>query len=87
MLVLTRKAEESIMIENNIEVKILKIQGNQVHIGINAPKHISIYRQEIFQQVQEANKNAVQTSVTSDKFKQLEQNLGAFRQLLEAKKK
>lgn len=85
MLVLTRKAEESIMIENNIEIKVLKIQGNQVHLGITAPKHISIYRQEIYRQVQEANRTAVQTSITTDKFKQLEENLGAFRQLLRGK--
>jgi len=51
MLILTRKSDESIMIGHNIEIKILKVQGNQVHIGITAPRNISVYRQEIYEQI------------------------------------
>ncbi len=86
MLVLTRKLEESIIIENNIEVKILKIQGNQVHIGISAPKHISIYRDEIYQQVKEENQSAVQTFAENAKFERLEKDLDAFRKLIHENK-
>ena len=55
MLILTRKSDESIIIGYNIEVKILKVQGNQVHIGIEAPRELSIYRQEIYEQIRAEN--------------------------------
>lgn len=58
MLVLTRKKEQSIIVNDNIEITILDIQGDQVRIGINAPKNISIYRKEIFVEIQEENKKA-----------------------------
>ena len=63
MLVLTRKSDESIIISNNIEVKVLKIQGNQVHLGITAPRSISVYRNELYNQVKNENKKAVQTTM------------------------
>lgn len=85
MLVLTRKCEESIIIENNIEVKILKIQGNQVHIGVNAPKNVSIYRSEIYAQVKAQNQSAVHPADGEDRLKTLERELGAFKKLIEAK--
>jgi len=47
MLVLTRKESESIVIADSIEVIITRITGNKVRIGINAPRHISVYRKEI----------------------------------------
>ena len=83
MLVLTRKCEESIIIENNIEVKILKIQGNQVHIGVNAPKTVSIYRSEIYAQVKAQNQSAVHAADGEDRLKTLERELGAFKKLIE----
>ncbi|MCX7841769.1 MAG: carbon storage regulator CsrA, partial [Clostridia bacterium] len=46
MLVLTRKKEQSIIINENIEVTILEVQGEQVRIGIKAPKSVSVYRKE-----------------------------------------
>ncbi|SFQ02766.1 carbon storage regulator CsrA [Caldicoprobacter faecalis] len=59
MLVLTRKPGQSILIGDNIEVKIIDVQGDQVRIGINAPKDISILRKELMDEVRQANREAV----------------------------
>ena len=48
MLVLTRRAGESIMIDNEIELKVLKIRGSQVHLGIDAPKESAVHRKEVW---------------------------------------
>jgi carbon storage regulator len=58
VLVLTRKKNESIVINDNIEITIVDVQGDQVRIGINAPKSVSIYRKEIFLEIQAENKRA-----------------------------
>ena len=58
MLTLSRKKNESLIVNNTIEVTILDIKGDQVKIGISAPKEIPIYRKEIYMQIQDANKNA-----------------------------
>ena len=60
MLVLTRKKEQSIIINDDIEITVLDIQGDQVRIGINAPKNISIHRKEVFLEIQEENKRAAE---------------------------
>ena len=62
MLILTRKSDESIIIGGNVEVKILKITPTQVHLGIIAPKSVSIYRNEVFEQVVNENQAAMQSS-------------------------
>lgn len=59
MLALSRKSNESIVIGHDVEITILEIKGDQVKIGINAPKSVPIYRKEIYLQIQEANKEAV----------------------------
>jgi len=56
MLILTRRVDESIMIEDNIEVKILGIKGGQVRIGFEAPAEIPIHRAEIYERIQEEKK-------------------------------
>ena len=61
MLALSRKRDESLIIDNNIEVTILDIRGDQVKIGISAPKSIPIYRKEVYLQIQESNKQAMDT--------------------------
>ncbi|MDR0948321.1 MAG: carbon storage regulator CsrA [Lachnospiraceae bacterium] len=58
MLALSRKRGESLILNNNIEITILDIKGDQVKIGINAPKEIPIYRKEVYLQIQAANKAA-----------------------------
>lgn len=59
MLALSRKKNEAIVINNNIEITILEVKGDQVKIGINAPKEVPIYRKEVYLQIQEANKEAM----------------------------
>lgn len=61
MLVLTRKLGESITIGNDIKVTVLEMQGKQVKIGITAPKELSVYREEIYQKIQEENRKAAMT--------------------------
>lgn len=60
MLALARKINQSIMIGNDIEVTLLEIKGDQIKIGISAPQNVPIYRKEIFDQIQQENKNAGQ---------------------------
>lgn len=60
MLALARKMNQSIMIGNDIEITLLEIKGDQVKLGITAPKSVPIYRKEIYAQIQEENKNAGQ---------------------------
>ena len=59
MLALSRKKNEAIIISNNVEVTVLEIKGDQVKIGITAPKEVPVYRKEVYLQIQEANKEAV----------------------------
>ncbi len=66
MLALSRKANESIIIGNDIEVTILEVKGEQVKIGINAPKSIPVYREEVYQQIKESNKEAASDAVTEN---------------------
>ncbi|CAL4322235.1 Carbon storage regulator [Buchnera aphidicola (Pterocallis alni)] len=56
MLILTRRVGETIIISDNITITVLGVKGNQIRIGINAPKNISIYREEIYQKIQSKNK-------------------------------
>lgn len=65
MLVLTRKKDQSIVINEDIEITIFEVQGDQVRIGISAPKNVSIYRKEIFLEIQEENKRAAETKPVS----------------------
>ncbi|PYE50645.1 carbon storage regulator CsrA [Paenibacillus barcinonensis] len=58
MLVLSRKKGESIIIQDQIEITVLAVEGDTVRIGITAPKHIDIYRQEIYASIQEANRDS-----------------------------
>ena len=61
MLALSRKKNEAIVINNNVEITILEVKGDQVKIGINAPKEVPIYRKEVYLQIQKANEEAVNT--------------------------
>ena len=59
MLALSRKKNEALVINNNIEITVLEIRGEQVKLGISAPKDVPIYRKEVYVQIQEANQEAV----------------------------
>lgn len=62
MLALSRKKNESIVINNDTEITILEIKGDQVKIGITAPKSVPVYRKEVYLQIQESNEAASKAS-------------------------
>ena len=59
MLALTRKKGESLVINNNIEITVLEIRGDQIKIGIQAPKDVPMYRKEVYMQIQKENAEAI----------------------------
>lgn len=63
MLVLTRKKDESIIIDDNIEIKILYANDGKAKLGISAPKHIQIHRKEVYTEIQEENRRAATSSL------------------------
>lgn len=63
MLALSRKAGESVMLGNDIELTILEVKGEQVKLGIRAPKDVAIYRKELFEQIQAANREAMESAI------------------------
>lgn len=63
MLALSRKKGEALVINNNIEVTVLEVKGDQVKIGISAPKEVPIYRREVYLQIQDSNKEAMQADL------------------------
>lgn len=68
MLVLTRRAGESIMIDDQIELKVLKIRGSQVHLGIDAPRNSAVHRKEVWIRIHgEDNEHGEPKAVTPAK--------------------
>ena len=59
MLALSRKKGEALVINNNIEVTILEVKGDQIKLGISAPREVPVYRKEVYEQIQQANKEAM----------------------------
>jgi carbon storage regulator len=67
MLIVTRRPDESIMIGNDVTVTILGVKGNQVRVGINAPKNVAIYREEIYERIKREHQgNSDQQEGTSE---------------------
>lgn len=72
MLVFTRKREESLVIGNEIEIKVLSIGKDHVKLGIRAPRHISVHRWEVFEAIKTQNQAAAKSQiVSSDVFKKV----------------
>jgi carbon storage regulator len=71
MLVLARKVNESIMIGDDIEVVIIDIKGDQVKLGIKAPKSVAVHRKEIYDEIQKENIAAMQSKVKPDTLKDI----------------
>jgi carbon storage regulator len=71
MLVLTRRANQSIMIGHDVVVTVLEVRGDQVRLGIRAPREVDVHREEVFAALQSANRSAA--SPSGDAMKSLEQ--------------
>ena len=80
MLILTRKPGESLFIGDEVKITVIEIKGNQIRIGISAPKDLRIYREEIYLQIIEENKEAA-GSIESEEFS----SLGGIPSTLETK--
>jgi carbon storage regulator len=63
MLILTRKLNESINIGDNVEVSVIEIKGDQVKLGISAPREIKVYRKEVYLAIQRENEEASRTPI------------------------
>ncbi len=59
MLALSRKKGDALVVGNNIEITILEVKGDQIKVGIKAPKEVPIYRKEVYEQIQQANQEAM----------------------------
>ena len=59
MLALSRKKNEALVINNNVEITVWEIKGEQVKLGITAPREVPVYRKEVYVQIQDSNKEAV----------------------------
>ena len=73
VLALSRRKDEAIVINDNIEIKVIDIKGNQIKLGISAPKSVPIYRKEVYLQIQDSNKESV-ASIDVNSLKNLLKN-------------
>ncbi|MFT4582613.1 MAG: carbon storage regulator [Gammaproteobacteria bacterium] len=66
MLILTRRVGESLMIGDEVNVTVLGIKGNQVRIGVDAPKEVAVHREEIYQRIQDEQEDSDQAATGND---------------------
>lgn len=62
MLILTRRVGEAVMIGDEVTVTVLGVKGNQVRVGVNAPKSVSVHREEIYERIQREEKGAAESA-------------------------
>jgi len=67
MLILTRRVNETLMIGDDVTVTVLSINGNQVRIGVNAPRHIPVHREEIYEKIKQQGESAARVVNGNDK--------------------
>ncbi|MBO4728678.1 MAG: carbon storage regulator CsrA, partial [Spirochaetaceae bacterium] len=70
MLILTRKTNEKIRIGNDITITIIEVRGDQVKVGVEAPKDVKVFRQEVFNAIQNENRAAVVNTANLDALSQ-----------------
>ncbi len=61
MLILTRRISESIIVGDDVKITVLGVKGNQVRLGIDAPKHLPVHREEIYERIQHEKKAGTET--------------------------
>ena len=62
MLVLSRKKDQTLVIGDDIEITVIDIQGDQIRLGVDAPRHVKIFRKELYQEIQEENRKAAKAA-------------------------
>lgn len=62
MLVLTRRTNQSIVIGSDVTITVVEIRGEQVRLGISAPRHVSVHREEVLEQIRDQNRKAAELS-------------------------
>ncbi|CAI8164350.1 MAG: Carbon storage regulator [Cellvibrionales bacterium UBA7375] len=62
MLILTRRVGETLVIGDDVNVTVLGVRGNQVRLGVNAPKEVAVHREEIYQRIQKENNSDISSS-------------------------
>ena len=65
MLVLTRRTQQSIMIGKDVVITVLEVRGDQVRLGVSAPRDVAVHREEVFLELQDANKSAASPSAAA----------------------
>lgn len=66
MLILTRRAGETLMIGDDVTITVLGVKGNQVRIGVNAPKNVAVHREEIYQRIQQEKQQGSAATPVND---------------------
>jgi carbon storage regulator len=61
MLILTRRIGETLVVGDEVTVTVLGVKGNQVRLGVNAPKHVAVHREEIYERIQKEKEQATKT--------------------------
>lgn len=67
MLILTRRVGETVMIGNDVTVTVLGVKGNQVRVGVNAPRDVAVHREEIFERIKREGQDGAAESTTNTK--------------------